>query len=209
MSNGKIILDLCGGTGAWSRPYKEAGYDVRLVTLPDNDVLTYEPPYGVYGILAAPPCESFSNQRRGQIVLNRSMDIDTGLSIMNACLRIIEQCNPVFWALENPATGEMKKYLGKPAMTFQPYEYGDGWSKSTTLWGKFNVPVKTHTWESCPKLNLYVRPGRTKPSIVAQHKSAIKDIPQFEPFSKFIKSDYDLRSTTPPGFAQAFFDANK
>ena len=21
----KIILDLCGGTGAWSRPYKEAG----------------------------------------------------------------------------------------------------------------------------------------------------------------------------------------
>ena len=40
----KIILDLCGGTGAWSRPYKEAGYNVRLVTLPDNDVRTYEPP---------------------------------------------------------------------------------------------------------------------------------------------------------------------
>ena len=34
----KIILDLCGGTGAWSAPYKEAGYDVRLVTLPDNTV---------------------------------------------------------------------------------------------------------------------------------------------------------------------------
>ena len=26
----KIILDLCGGTGAWSKPYKDAGYDVRL-----------------------------------------------------------------------------------------------------------------------------------------------------------------------------------
>ena len=25
----KIILDLCGGTGAWSKPYKDAGYDVR------------------------------------------------------------------------------------------------------------------------------------------------------------------------------------
>jgi len=25
----RIILDLCGGTGAWSLPYKEAGYDVR------------------------------------------------------------------------------------------------------------------------------------------------------------------------------------
>lgn len=42
----KIILDLCGGTGSWSKPYKEAGYDVRLITLPEYDVLTYEPPIG-------------------------------------------------------------------------------------------------------------------------------------------------------------------
>jgi len=25
---GKIILDLCGDTGAWSKPYADAGYDV-------------------------------------------------------------------------------------------------------------------------------------------------------------------------------------
>ena len=34
----KVILDLCGGTGAWSRPYKEAGYEVINVTLSDYDV---------------------------------------------------------------------------------------------------------------------------------------------------------------------------
>ena len=34
----KIILDLCGGTGAWSKPYKEDGYNVRNITLPDYDV---------------------------------------------------------------------------------------------------------------------------------------------------------------------------
>ena len=56
----KIILDLCGGTGAWSRPYKVAGYDVRLVTLPDNDVRLYIPPENVYGVLAAPPCTEFA-----------------------------------------------------------------------------------------------------------------------------------------------------
>ena len=39
----KIILDLCGGTGSWSRPYMEAGYDVRIITLPDYDVRTYIP----------------------------------------------------------------------------------------------------------------------------------------------------------------------
>ena len=55
----KIILDLCGGTGSWSRFYKKAGYDVRNITLPDYDVLEYEPPENVYGILAAPPVRSF------------------------------------------------------------------------------------------------------------------------------------------------------
>lgn len=31
MSNSdKIILDLCGGTGSWSKPYRDAGYDVRV-----------------------------------------------------------------------------------------------------------------------------------------------------------------------------------
>ena len=39
----KIILDLCGGSGSWSRAYQAAGYDVRLITLPDYDVLDYEP----------------------------------------------------------------------------------------------------------------------------------------------------------------------
>jgi hypothetical protein len=35
----KIILDLCGGTGAWSKPYRDAGYTVIVVTPPDFDVL--------------------------------------------------------------------------------------------------------------------------------------------------------------------------
>ena len=56
----KIILDLCGGTGSWSKPYRDAGYDVRLVTLPDDDVRLYAPPKDVWGILAAPPCTEFS-----------------------------------------------------------------------------------------------------------------------------------------------------
>ena len=56
----KVILDLCGGTGSWSKPYKDAGYDVRNITLPEFDVRTYMPPKNIYGILAAPPCTEFS-----------------------------------------------------------------------------------------------------------------------------------------------------
>ena len=56
----KIILDLCGGTASWSKPYADAGYDVRLITLPEQDVRDYIPPEDVYGVLAAPPCTEFS-----------------------------------------------------------------------------------------------------------------------------------------------------
>ena len=37
----KIILSLCGGTGAWSKPYKDAGYTVKLITLPEHDVTNW------------------------------------------------------------------------------------------------------------------------------------------------------------------------
>jgi hypothetical protein len=208
-NSNKIILDLCGGSGSWSKPYKDAGYDVRIITLPDYDVRTYTPPQKVYGILAAPPCEAFSNAGRGHIK-NPSMDLEVGLDIVNACLNIIQNCEiEKFWALENPATGELVNHIGKPIMTFQPYEYGDGWAKKTAIWGDFQIPTKTHTWENCPKLNLYIRPGRGKPSLAFQHKSALTNIPQFEPFKDYIKSDYDLRSIAAPGFVKAFFEVNK
>lgn len=41
----KIILDLCGGTGSWSNPYKEAGYQVLVITFPERIVL--EKPEGL------------------------------------------------------------------------------------------------------------------------------------------------------------------
>lgn len=30
-------MDLCGGTGSWSRPYRDASCNVLLLTLPTND----------------------------------------------------------------------------------------------------------------------------------------------------------------------------
>jgi len=210
----KIILDLCGGTGSWSKPYKEAGYDVRLVTLPDNDVLTYDPPKNVYGILAAPPCTEFTPMKYGRDKKKRYQKYfefdkfkhDPNTDILNRCLKIIEQCNPVFYAIENP-TGMMRKFMGKPQLTFHPYQYGDGWTKKTDIWGKFNIPNPNYTWETCPKLDLYVRPNRKKPSIAFLHKSAKDLIPQFKDFE--IETDAALRAITPPAFARAFYEANK
>jgi site-specific DNA-cytosine methylase len=201
----KIILDLCGGTGSWSRPYKEAGFDVRVITLPDHDVLTYEPPDNVYGILAAPPCTEFS-------VLNclaeaRDRNEDEGLKVVFACLRIISKSNPKFWALENPR-GFLRKHMLYPELSFQPWEYGDPWTKQTDIWGRFNSPHKPYKeWDAVPnKLPIYTRPGRGKPNLAFLHKSAWEQIPQFSYHKP--SSDAEFRAMTPPGFARAFFEAN-
>src|SRR5579871_5629812 len=96
----KIILDLCGGSGAWSKPYVDHGYDVRLVTLPNMDVRQYEPPGKVHGILCAPPCTVFSN---AGVQWERSeQEIEEALSVVYACLDIVRKCKPVFWCMENP-----------------------------------------------------------------------------------------------------------
>lgn len=179
---------------------------MRLITLPDYDVLTYNPPTGVYGILAAPPCTEFS-------VLNckaenRERHFDVGLTTVVACLRIIAMCKPQWWALENPV-GHLIDYMGKPQLIFQPWEYGDPWTKRTAIWGGFALPDKLYTdWDDVPnKLSLYTRPNRGKPNFAYLHKSAQKDIPQLAWANP--QTDADFRAITPPGFTQSFFKANK
>jgi len=199
----KIILDLCGGTGAWSRPYKDAGYDVRLVTLPERDVLTYAPPDNVYGILAAPPCTEFSLAKNGS---HRKRDLRSGLEIVMACLRVIHQCRLkdklAFWAIENPV-GYLRQFLGKPPLTFYQWHFGDLGIKRTDLWGYYNAPKQT----------VFERPNH--PYFVKQYKSGKKN--QFA-WSAPAKPDWyggppldraELRAITPPGFARAFYMANK
>jgi len=180
----RIILDLCGGTSAWSKPYADAGYDIRLITLPKYDVRTYQPPDNVYGILAAPPCTDFASsgarwwlEKDGNVALINIPD----LQIVLACLDIIQKSNPVFWALENPV-GRLVHYLGKPRLYFDPCDYGDPYTKKTCLWGRFNKPDR-------------------KP-IKPAGKNPIWNMPPS--FERQMK-----RSITPLGFARAFYEANK
>jgi hypothetical protein len=138
-------------------------------------VENYHPPEDVYGIIANPVCTEFSIARG----FDKEGDYEKGMFLVKECQRIIAECNPVFWVIENPATGRLKEFLGKPLMTYEPWHYGSPWTKKTALWGKFNIPPKAYPrWEDVPKNPaLYVRPGRPKPSMAFLHKSAIKHIP--------------------------------
>ena len=201
----KIILDLCGGTGSWSRPYKENGYDVRLITLPDHDVMEYEPPEYVYGILAAPTCTHFSYARTTAVL---PRDLETAMILVRRCLEIIWKCqynlqNPnakkttlQFWALENPK-GFLRFFLGQPALEFHPWEFGDGYMKQTDLWGNFKLPHKNEVE--------YV-----KTKFDRLNSRELPQLPEGFVYDKGCGLDKRQvrRSITPRGFASAFFKAN-
>jgi len=178
----KIILDLCGGTGAWSRPYADAGYDVRNITLPDYDICNFTVPENVWGILAAPPCNEFSIAKGSQ-----KRDFEKGMKIVKACLEcvwIARMYNGLqWWCLENPV-GFLRQFLGKPAHTIRYWWYGDGLDKRTDLWGYFTLPKRRYFQP--PELLKRIRdmPGGTD-----QHRQL-------------------NRAITPSGFARAFFEAN-
>ena len=135
----RVILDLCAGSGAWSDPYKRAGYRVVRVTLPQKDVRTYVAKgLRVWGILAAPPCTEFSLVRNGS---RKPRDFVAGMECVNAVLRIVQQTRPQWWALENPV-GMLSHWLGTPRDVFEPCDFGDPWTKKTALWGSFALPER-------------------------------------------------------------------
>ena len=213
----KVILDLCGGTGAWSAPYKKNGYTVHNITLPDYDILKTEIRHlykdmffhgektlgiscdEIYGILAAPDCTQFSLARtRAKI----ERDFREGMKLVKACLNIIWECRYEpkyrkdgalkFWSLENPM-GFLRQFLGKPVFTFDPCDFGDPYTKKTDLWGYFNIPKKSPIILTEEQIKQCKINNRKLPSIseITNSKQA------------------DKRAITPSGFANAFYKVNK
>lgn len=203
----KIILHLCANTGSDSYPYRtDPNYKVILVG-ESIGVENYHPPKNVHGIIANPPCLEFSTARLG----GKARSPEDGMQLVKECLRIIKEANPVWWVIENPARGTLHKFLGKPVATYQPYEYGSPWTKQTALWGNFAMPPKIFREYDLPMVNpgLWIKPGRNKPSLAHQHKSAIYKIEEFAPFWGEINSDMEFRSLCSQRFAHSFKESNK
>ena len=143
LDGAKTILDLCGGTGAWTKPYADAGYDVRVITLPEQDVIDYIPPFKVYGILAAPPCQMFSRARN---------------------------------------------------------KYDKTMPKKTALWGWFNMPQRKY--DKVDEVMTNEEVGKCR-----KHNRKLPSISDLTSGNHANQSA--RRAITPPGFAQAFFEANR
>lgn len=182
----KTILSLCDLTGAWPLPYAEAGYNVISLDIqrgPQEDIRLLQvadlPP--IHGILAAPPCTHLAGSGARWWANKGEGALLEALALVDACLRFAVACRPQWWCLENPV-GRLSRYLGPPRMTFQPYEFGDPWSKRTCLWGEFNTDLCRRPVLAVDKERIWrMAPGPERAN---------------------------QRSITPPGFARAFFEAN-
>ena len=203
----KTILHLCADLGSDSRFYQtDDDYEVIMIGA-EIGVENYHPPANVHGVIANPVCTEFSTAN-GFHKLN---DIDKGMILVNHCFRIIRECSPSWWVMENPANGRLRDAIGSPVCTYQPWHYGSPWTKLTALWGRFTMPLPLYThWEDVPKNgNLYVRPGRPKPSLAFLHKSAIRFLPEYDWCRARVNTDADFRSLCSQGFAEAFKRVNQ
>lgn len=153
----------------------------------------------MYGIIANPPCTEFSIAKT-----TAKRDLVKGMELVEACLKIIWLCMSElesdakgartpklkFWALENPGSGMLRFFLGKPAFEYSPDEYGADFTKRTALWGHFNAPARPFILRS--KLTKRDVSNSVSVSMVRDRRERT-----------------DLRSIAYEGFTKVFFQANR
>src|SRR4051812_35370189 len=109
MSKG-VIISLFDYTGNWSKPWAENGYDVVLVDIKHgkniyefDDVLEVLKNFGIYGVLAAPPCTDFSvSGSQHWDKKDKDGRTSDSIALVEKTLKIIEASKPKFWCIENP-----------------------------------------------------------------------------------------------------------
>lgn len=201
----KTIVSLCDYSGVWSAPYAHAGYRVIQVDVGFDrslvlgnvsqikaDVREWTPDIEVHGVLAAPPCCCFCRPgARWWPRMDEQGDTAEAMEVMQACFGIAKRATG-WWAIENPPGRHMRLMpnLPKPSWQYQPWWYGDDWTKQTYIWGNAVQPAQTHY--TPPKAITYRTPnGRTQGRVSRMSSSWKRE-----------------REKTPSGFAQAFFRAN-
>lgn len=210
-----IILSLCDRTGVMVQPWLEAGYECWIVDVQhksgmhqmphkacDNpkycrcgklhaigaDVGGFElPPRELAPVAIAfafPPCTNLAVSGARWFKDKGLEALHESLGLVVACKRICEASGAP-WMLENPV-GTLSSYWRKPDYTFQPWQYGDRYTKKTCLWTGSGF-VMPPAWHTTP-------PDGTAPTIHLMPPSADRG---------------DKRSITPEGFARAVFEVNE
>lgn len=200
----KRLLALFEITGNASRPYREAGWEVVQVDIQAGiDILFWDyrqyPPDYFTGIIAFPPCTAYTKAgNRYWKQKDESGETEYSNRLIRRALEIVEYFRPglSFWMLENPA-GRIEKCV--PALkkfrllSFQPFEFGDGYTKYTVLYGEFNPFL----------VRMYSLPKKEH-----RRQSKTDSLDAYFGLTGKYGDRKNARSATPPGFAKAFFESN-
>lgn len=197
----KVVLSLFDKSGAWSRPWEEAGYQVYRFDIQENpetgDVNKFSVDFfgdwfgdfdglDIYAILAACPCTDFAVSGARHFA---AKDADgrtvASVELVHQTLRVIEYFRPVMWAIENPV-GRIERLGGLPPwrLSFDPFHVGDTYTKKTLIWGRFNADLPVAPVDPVEGSKMHRMYGGS--SLATKN----------------------ARSVTPEGFAYAFFMAN-
>ena len=202
---GKIILSIFDYTGQWCEPYRQAGYEVIQLDIQHGQCIfdnivpgaidLHHQGCKIHGLLAAVPCTEFANSGARWWASKVGMPahypgtnvafedrLEEATFMVLATLFIVELLQPEWWVIENPR-GRVRKLvpeIGSPGLVFQPWWYGDPYTKETFLYGHFNVELERNEVEPVN-------------GSMAHRTSS---------------SNKKKRSATPQGFARAFFAAN-
>lgn len=202
----KTLLSLFDYTGNWALPFAESGeWNVLMCDIKHehndfdtfSDIMSidakmlYENIFENFGtidgIIAAVPCTEFAvSGARWFKQKDRDGRTKVAIDLVYQTMQIIECCRPNFWCIENPISRihTLVPDIGKPAMYFNPCDFGEPYTKKTALYGKFNANLQKNIVEPTEGSKMHRLYGGKSERTKA------------------------LRSVTPPGFAKAFFEAN-
>ena len=154
-------LDLFSGTHSIAKQLVKEGHKCTTLDLHDSDINVdilewdyTEYPVGHFDYIhASPPCHLFSICRKSNIgrklkkhngeiftmELCIKEQLDEGVPLVNKTLEILNYFKPKYYTIENPATGDMKKYIHHLPYTDVTYcMYGFGYRKATRIWNNFD-----------------------------------------------------------------------
>lgn len=211
----KLLIDLFDFSGNVAAPYKINGWEILQVDIKHGiDILTWDYKEAIYSalnnykpdkhqtvaIIAAIPCTDYAlSGAKHFAAKDKDGRTEKSNLLVSKTKEIIdwvnENYNLKFWYIENPMSRihKLNPWMGEVKHKFNPCNYAgyaidpekDRYNKMTWLWGNFNKP-KTD--------------GAISP--------IFKENPGWLKLGGGSERTKELRSITPTGFCQAFFESN-
>jgi hypothetical protein len=207
----QVCIFLCDRTGNMAKPWAEAGYtcycvdlqhlvrkakivqqgqgkiiytygDARYWTPPDNVEIIFVACFPVCTDMAGSGAQDYSNAK-GRTPKKGIPQLMDGLMLFNSCYQVAKWSGAPF-VIENPV-GVIPTHFRKPDYYFQPWQFGDLYTKKTALW--------TGNGFIMPKAEFIYPPEGTTQKIWLASPG---------------EDRADIRAETPEGFARAVFESN-